>query len=315
MRIKHKLLSDYQYTTPDKKIFLIKSGTILEEYIYKVKNESIIIDRDIIDNNPDFFEVVDWKYELMSYLKVQKLPTPAQLHKKIVPFIEEMVLSSIQQNSTSVSTFDESKIREVEWKEIDLNNREKRIKDKEEEIDIRLKRVEKREDDHKLELKSLDKKEDELRAKSRDLTEKQIDLEDKVQELKEKERNFDRSILESTKDLDVKYADLQTKIDKDLRIVTEKEKDLELLSKELKRKEDSLLQRESDVSEVEKTLQFRIEEMNHEMSYLKSFRKEIEEWENLHWKFQRTTVPKSAIPESISEELKLRYPGLEDVRN
>jgi hypothetical protein len=175
MRIKHKLLSDYQYTTPDKKIFLIKSGTILEEYVYKVKNESIIIDRDIIDNNPDFFEVVDWKYELMNYMKVQKLPTPAQLHKKIVPFIEEMVLSSISQNSNSGPVVDEAKVKELEWKEIDLNNREKRISDKEEEIDIRLKRVEKREQDHKDELKGLDKKEDELRERSRELTEKQLE--------------------------------------------------------------------------------------------------------------------------------------------
>jgi DNA-directed RNA polymerase subunit beta len=41
MKIKHKLLSDYQYITPDKKIFLIKSGTIIEEYQYKLKGENI----------------------------------------------------------------------------------------------------------------------------------------------------------------------------------------------------------------------------------------------------------------------------------
>lgn len=315
MKIKHKLLSDYQFLSSEKKIFLIKSGTIIEEYLYKVKNENISLDKEIVDANPEIFQIVDWKSELLIHMKVQKFPTPAQFHKKLIPFIEEMVLSSIQQNSGPVSNIDESKIKELEWKEIDLNNREKRIKDKEEEIDIRLKRVEKREEDHKLELKSLDKKEDELRQRSRDLTEKQLDLEDKLQDLNEKERNFDRSVLESAKDLDVKYADLQTKIDKDLRTVTEKEKDLDILSKELKRKEDVLIQRESDILEVEKALQFRVEEVYHEINYLKSFKKEIEEWENLHWKFQRTTVPKSAIPESISDELKLRYPGLEGVRN
>jgi hypothetical protein len=40
MKIKHKLLSDYQYVSPDKKIFLIKSGTIIEEYFYKLKSDT-----------------------------------------------------------------------------------------------------------------------------------------------------------------------------------------------------------------------------------------------------------------------------------
>lgn len=294
MRIKHKLLSDYQYTTPDKKIFLIKSGTILEEYVYKVKNESIIIDRDIIDNNPDFFEVVDWKYELMNYMKVQKLPTPAQLHKKIVPFIEEMVLSSISQNSNSGPVVDEAKVKELEWKEIDLNNREKRIKDKEEEMDIRLKRVEKRELDHKEELKSLDKKEDELRERSRELTEKQLDLEDKIQDLNEKERNFDRSVLESAGQLDEKYKELQDKIDKDLEIVSEKEKELEKLSKELKRKEDDLIKRESDLEDKVRDFEIKNEEFTQWGEEVFKLNKEIKDWENLHWKFKRTKKPPSA---------------------
>ncbi len=294
MRIKHKLLSDYQYTTPDKKIFLIKSGTILEEYVYKVKNESIIIDRDIIDNNPDFFEVVDWKYELMNYLKIQKIPTPAQLHKKIVPFIEEMVLSSISQNSNSGPVVDEAKVKELEWKEIDLNNREKRIKDKEEEMDIRLKRVEKREQDHKEELKSLDKKEDELRERSRELTEKQLDLEDKIQDLNEKERNFDRSVLESAGQLDEKYKELQDKIDKDLEIVSEKEKELEKLSKELKRKEDDLIKRESELEDKVRDFDIKNEEFISWSEEIIKLDKEIKDWENLHWKFKRSKKPPSA---------------------
>jgi uncharacterized protein (DUF3084 family) len=293
MRIKHKLLSDYQYTTPDKKIFLIKSGTILEEYVYKVKNESIIIDRDIIDNNPDFFEVVDWKYELMNYMKVQKLPTPAQLHKKIVPFIEEMVLSSISQNSNSGPVVDEAKVKELEWKEIDLNNREKRISDKEEEIDIRLKRVEKREQDHKDELKGLDKKEDELRERSRELTEKQLDLEDKIQDLNEKERNFDRSVLDSAGQLDEKYKELQQKIDKDLEVVSEKEKELEKLSKELKRKEDELIKRESAIEDKARDFDIKNEEFIQWSQEIIKLDKEIKDWEKLHWKFKRSAKPPS----------------------
>ena len=87
MKIKHKLLNDFQYISPDKKIFVLKSGTILEEYNYKVKSDIIPIDKDIVDNNPEFFEVVDWKAELMTFMKANKLPQPAQLGKKLIPFI------------------------------------------------------------------------------------------------------------------------------------------------------------------------------------------------------------------------------------
>ena len=293
MRIKHKLLSDYQYIAADKKIFLIKSGTIIEEYQYKLKGDSIPIDRDIVEANPQIFSPIDWQSELLSYMKVQKLPTPAQLHKKIVPFIEEMVLSSISQNSNTGPVVDEAKVKELEWKEIDLNNREKRISDKEEEIDIRLKRVEKREQDHKDELKGLDKKEDELRERSRELTEKQLDLEDKIQDLNEKERNFDRSVLESAGQLDEKYKELQQKIDKDLEVVSEKEKELEKLSKELKRKEDELIKRESAIEDKARDFDIKNEEFIQWSQEIIKLDKEIKDWEKLHWKFKRSAKPPS----------------------
>jgi uncharacterized protein (DUF3084 family) len=293
MKIKHKLLSDYQYVSPDKKIFLIKSGTIIEEYKYKLKGDTIPLDKELVEMNPEIFEIVDWKAELMSFMKANKMPQPAQLGKKLIPFLEEMVMSSVSHQTTN--TLDESKVKELEWKETDLNNREKRIKDKEEEIDIRVKRVEKRESDHKEELKSLDKKEDELRTRSRELTEKQLDLEDKLQDLKEKERNFDRSLLESSKDLDSKYAELQIKIDSDLKLVTDKEKELENLSKELKRKEDSITQEEANIQDKLRDLEIQKEEFTNWVNELKKLDKEIKDWEGLHWKFQRNTKPPSCI--------------------
>lgn len=293
MKIKHKLLSDYQYVSPDKKIFLIKSGTIIEEYKYKLKGDTIPLDKELVEMNPEIFEIVDWKAELMSFMKANKMPQPAQLGKKLIPFLEEMVMSSVSHQTTN--NFDESKVKELEWKETDLNNRERRIKDKEEEIDIRLKRVEKRESEHKEELKSLDKKEDDLRTRSRELTEKQLDLEDKLQDLKEKERNFDRSLLESSKDLDSKYAELQVKIDSDLKLVTDKEKELENLSKELKRKEDSLTQQEANIQDKFRDLEIQKEEFTLWVNEIKKLDNEIKDWEGLHWKFQRNTKPPSCI--------------------
>ena len=244
MKIKHKVIKEFQYLSPDKKIFILKAGTILEEYNYKVKTETIAIDRDIIDNNPEFFEIVDWKAELLTYIKANKLPTPAVLTKKLIPFIDEMVLSSMQQNVATGPVVDESVVKELERKAVDLESREKRIKDKEDEIDIRIKRVEKRESEYKEELKSLDKKEDDIREKAKELIEKNLDLDDKIQDLNEKERNLDRSVLESSKEIDEKYVKLQEKIDKDLKSLSEREKELETKAKDLSKKESDILESE-----------------------------------------------------------------------
>ena len=89
MKLKHKLIKEFQYLGDDKKIIVLKVGTILEEYVYKLKSEIIPIDKDIVDSNPDFFEIVEWKAELLSYLKSNKIPQPAILSKKLYPFMEE----------------------------------------------------------------------------------------------------------------------------------------------------------------------------------------------------------------------------------
>lgn len=258
MVTKHKLLTDYQFTSSDKKIFVLKTGTILQDYKYKVKNETIDIDRDIVDANPEFFEVLDYKAELLSYLKLQKVPQPSQVHKKLIPFIEDMVLSSMKQSS---GTMDDSVIKELDRRESDLNSRENRIKDSEEEIDIRLKRIEKREQSYKDDLNILDKKEDALRTRSKELTEKQLDIEDKIRDIKERERNLDRVQLESGKDMDVKYDELQRKMDKDLRALSEKEKDIEALQKEVKKREVKVDQREADVDDKIRNFEIKIEDL------------------------------------------------------
>lgn len=253
MKIKHKVVKEFQYLSPDKKIFILKVGTILEEYNYKVKTEIVPIDRDIIDNNPEFFEIIDWKAELLTYIKANKLPTPAVLTKKLIPFIDEMVLSSMQQNVPTGNVVDESVVRELERKELDLNSRDKRIKEKEDEIEIRLKRVEKRETEYKEDLKSLDKKEDDIREKSKELIEKGLDLDDKMQDLNEKERNIDRSVLESSKEIDEKYVKLQEKIDKDLKSLSEREKDFESKLKTISKREGEISKLEGDIYEKAKS--------------------------------------------------------------
>jgi hypothetical protein len=37
-----------------------------------------------------------------------------------------------------------------------------------------------------------------------------------------------------------------------------------------------------------------------------SLDQEIKDWESSHWKLKRNTIPPSAIPETISEELRIQ---------
>ena len=317
MRIKHKLLSDYQYTSVDKKIFLIKTGTIIEEYVYKLNGESIFIDKDIIQANPQIFSIIDWKMELLSYMKVNKMPQPAQLGKKLIPFIEEMVLSTVSQSSGT--KLDDSKIKELEEKEtklfkeeqniqrikISFESREKLIKDKEDEIEVRLKRLEKKESEYKLDIENIDKKEEEIRNKNKEIKERELDVEDKLQDINERERNLDLNALKSSEEIDLKYSELQSKMKEDLKKLSDGEKDLEIKLKEFTKKENSLQKIESEFDKKWSEINSKVEELNLFKEELDKLNAEIKSWESLHWKFKRNIVPPSALPETKSTNFKL----------
>lgn len=248
MKIKHKVVKEFQYLSPDKKIFILKVGTILEEYVYKIKTELIPIDRDIIDNNPEFFEIIDWKAELVSFMRSEKMPQPAQLSKKLIPFFDTMIMSSIQQGNENIDSkeierkeYDLSLLkRELEKRELELDSKERLLRDKEDDILVRIRRIEKREEEYKIDCNKIEKKEDEVRSKYRELVEKELNLQEKYQELNEKERNFDRQTLISSEELNSKYTELQIKIDKDLKDLSKREKELENYSKEIKEKQKEL---------------------------------------------------------------------------
>lgn len=301
MKIKHKVVKEFQYLSPDKKIFVLKPGTVLEEYNYKVKSEVIPIDKEIIDNNPEFFETIDWKAELMSYMKANKMPQPAQLGKKLIPFIEEMVLSSMQPVQAPA---DDSKSRELESLAQELSSREKRIKDKEEEAEIRLKRLEKREAEYKEDLKELDKKESDIRERAKELAEKSLDIEDRMQDLNEKERNLDRAALDYSK-TDEKYSELQKKIDKDLKDLSERERDLERRTKEISDRESA-----AQPVGVSRQAIKAIEDIEDAAAFADSAARRVVEFRQLYQGSSREKIESSL--QSIYEDIS-RVPG--NIRN
>ena len=317
MKIKHKLLNDFQFLSPDKKIFILKKGVILEEYNYRVKTDIIPINKDIVDNNPEYFEIIDWKIELLTYMKANKMPQPAQLGKKLIPFIEEMVLSTVSQSSGT--KLDDSKIKELEEKEtklfkeeqniqrikISFESREKLIKDKEDEIEVRLKRLEKKESEYKLDIENIDKKEEEIRNKNKEIKERELDVEDKLQDINERERNLDLNALKSSEEIDLKYSELQSKMKEDLKKLSDGEKDLEIKLKEFTKKENSLQKIESEFDKKWSEINSKVEELNLFKEELDKLNAEIKSWESLHWKFKRNIVPPSALPETKSPNFKL----------
>lgn len=293
MKLKHKVIKEFQFLTPDKKILILKVNTVLEEYVYSQKDESIVIDKDIVDNNPEFFQEVDWRAELLSYLKTNKIPQPAVLSKKLIPFIDEMILGDVSETTGTV--VDEDYVKELEQKEYDLSRKESRLSDIEEDIELRLSRIKKREEDYKEDLKKLDKKEDGLRQKVKEISDKELKLQDALQDLNERERNLKSEILNSNQDIDGKYKELQDKIEHDLKSLSEKERELEEDQKELKELNDSLIQKEAELEDRIRDFEIKIEEAQVWEAELHKLNGEINDWESLHWKFQRNVVPPSAI--------------------
>lgn len=291
MKLKHKVIKEFQFLTDDKKILILKINTVLEEYVYSQKDENITIDKEIVDNNPEFFKEVDWRAEFLLYLKINKIPQPAVLSKKIIPFIDGL-LSGIPSSNNAI---DEGYIKDLEKKDYELNKKETRLNDLSEDIDIRISRTQKREDDYKEDVKKLDKKSDDLIRKLKQVSDRELEIENKLKLIDERERNLESEILNSSKDIDIKYKELQEKIEIDLESLSEKEKELDEDQKELKLIEDNLNEKENEINSKIKYFEDRLEQGKIWEAELNKLNREIKDWESLHWKFQRNTHPPSAI--------------------
>jgi hypothetical protein len=223
MAIKHKVLKDFQLLTEDKKILILKAKTIIEDYKFKNKSDMVNVPVDIIKNNPDYFSFIDWKEELQSYLKVNKIPQPAVITKKLVPFIETMmsenggtqtkeivvekevikevivekpkvvekeVIVEKMVSDQSLSVELETKLKKLQLKENQLDKEIEEANTKELEATNREKRA------SELEKKYTEKNE-EIETKSKYLESKEIELNEKETYLNEKESNLSSYVSKS----------------------------------------------------------------------------------------------------------------------
>lgn len=213
---KHKAIKDFQLITNDKKIFILKSGSIIEDYRFVSKDIDITIDEDLINGNPEYFQEIDWKQDLNSYLKINKMPQPAQLSKKLIPFIESLLSSA-----TIESPIDS---------------------------ELRLKRIEKRESEYKEDLLNLEKREESLRNLSKSISIRESDILKRTNDLIERESNFDRNYILSSEEKDSKYQEMIQKVKDQFESIRDRERLLEENIKLVEERESILDKKISSVS-------------------------------------------------------------------
>jgi len=211
MTIKHKVIQDFQLMLIDKTIFVLKSGSIIEDYKFKSKNELIEVDQDIINANPQYFQIVDWKAELISYMRQNKFPTPSVLGKKLTPFIEEMfIISSEKPANNDLEKEYRSKLKALGERESllekEYRSKLREISEKESDYEIKIQKFEKRGTTLEEEYEQLSNKEADVRRKIKELREKEESLKDTEFEIINKEKNLERK----EEDLNIREKEIQS---------------------------------------------------------------------------------------------------------
>lgn len=273
MNIKHKILKDFQFLTEDKKIVVLKTGSILEEYRYGTKSDFIRIDKEIVDSNPEFFSPIDWKQELLANLKQNKITQPAQVAKKIIPFIEDMIISQESLRSNYIDIDHDKKLKEktLELKNIEneyyskmeiINKKEKKI---EQEIEYEKEKIKRREKIIIEKEEELEQKESILYKKEKDLKLREEKLRENEIELKNKELNIDNIILESQLNIDSKQKEMSDKIKKEIAELNKKEEYWSKRAREIEIKELEIIEKEEvinkEIKEKEIELENKIKEI------------------------------------------------------
>ena len=230
MTVKYKVLKDFQLITEDKKIIIIKSKTIIENYAFKNKNEVVKVPVEVIKNNPDYFATFDWKEELQSFLRTNKIPQPAIITKKIVPFIESLM----EDSGTSIKEVmvEKEVIKEVIVEKPKIVEKEviKEVfvdKPKIVEKEVLVEKIVK---DQSTELEL------EMKLNKLSLKEKQLDQE--ISEVNQKELDLQKI----EKSLSQKEDELTKKED----LLESKSKELTTLENKLSKRESILLDKESN---------------------------------------------------------------------
>ena len=91
--MKYKVIKEFSLLD-NNKIILLKANTIINDFTIMVDSSIINITSDIINKNPEYFELVNWENELLIFLKKNKIPKPAIMVKQLKPWVEETFIDT-----------------------------------------------------------------------------------------------------------------------------------------------------------------------------------------------------------------------------
>lgn len=297
--IRHKISKDFQLLTGDKKIVILKAGSLLENYKYTTKNDQVKVDRDIVDSNPDFFLLLDWKVELVNVMKQNKIQTPAVIAKKIIPFLEEIIMSSSGSGSSDPSEEMEAlqeelkeKNRKLREREIELETTQDRVLRREKQIELDLEEAKTRLDRREREITDLSSNLDLLtQGKERELELKYqkrenalaSEWQDKFDELTRKESLNSQKLIE----VEAKESGFLKKL-KELQQKEESIRELELgiKSKEMNI-ETLIMDSQKDLDKKQKEM---LEKLKNDMKDLSQREKDFDQKMNLLEEREKTLL-------------------------
>jgi hypothetical protein len=96
--MRYQVIKDFQYTDEKHQIMILPAAQILSKvdkgiYAFKIKSKEYAIPEEVVIKNPVFFKAVDWRDDLMSYMKEHKRSTVPANHKIVVEFFDTFVLN------------------------------------------------------------------------------------------------------------------------------------------------------------------------------------------------------------------------------
>ena len=95
--MRYEVIKDFQYTNEKMQIMILPESQVVEQYdadtyMFKMRTKAYQITALLVENNPSFFKVVDWREDLLREMKKDKKSTTPTIHKQVVAYIENEVL-------------------------------------------------------------------------------------------------------------------------------------------------------------------------------------------------------------------------------
>jgi hypothetical protein len=95
----YELIEDYQCINSKKQICVVSKGTKISKEVngfFEVtsKKDNILIEKDIVVNNPQYFKKIDLVTELADILKKNKKSTAPKLAKIVSDYFQELLSNS-----------------------------------------------------------------------------------------------------------------------------------------------------------------------------------------------------------------------------